>query len=355
MKQVYKLKIDEELRDLLPPLTTEEYKQLEENLIKDGCQSPLFTWNGFIADGHNRYNICQKNQIPFEIITLGFNDKSDVMRWMIDGQLGRRNLEPIQRVQVTEKYRPIFEEKAKANQRASGGAVPQKSAKPIDTRDELAKLAGVSHDTYNKGRTILKSDNEEVKQKVLTGEMSINAGYNEIKPKVDKPKTETIKESVVSEKVEVKSIAKVCKICSIEKPLIDFFGNDDICKECKKSTQYEDSSKSQGGGSFKDIATGQEVEFNKDSVNSESMNEILKEIKTEKIVEDCVNPDHVIEWTKEVCDDFVDQLVNQYFVIQKAIVKMDDVHINNAVEILETVVSKIKGIEIKLNNKKENN
>ena len=40
----------------------------------------------------------------------------------------------------------------------------------------MAKLAGVSHDTYDKGRTILKSDNEEVKQKVLYGDMSINAG-----------------------------------------------------------------------------------------------------------------------------------------------------------------------------------
>ena len=42
----------------------------------------------------------------------------------------------------------------------------------------MAKLAGVSHDTYDKGRTILKSDNEEVKEKVLSGDMSINAGYN---------------------------------------------------------------------------------------------------------------------------------------------------------------------------------
>jgi len=50
------------------------------------------------------------------------------------------------------------------------------------TRDTMAKLAGVSHDTYDKGRKILDSDNEEVKQKVLSGDMSINAGYNVIKP-----------------------------------------------------------------------------------------------------------------------------------------------------------------------------
>ena len=42
----------------------------------------------------------------------------------------------------------------------------------------MAKLAGVSHDIYDKGHKILNSDNEEIKQKVLSGDLSINAGYN---------------------------------------------------------------------------------------------------------------------------------------------------------------------------------
>ena len=108
------------------------------------------------------------------------------MRWMIDGQLGRRNLSPIQRVAVTEKYRPYYEGKAKERQGTRSDLnIVHKSA-PSEfgkTRDAMAKLAGVSHDTYDKGRKILDSDNEEVKQKVLSGDMSINAGYNEIKPK----------------------------------------------------------------------------------------------------------------------------------------------------------------------------
>lgn len=49
---------------------------------------------------------------------------------------------------------------------------------PINVRAKLAETAGVSQDTYSKGKKILDSDNEEVKQKVMSGEMSINAGYN---------------------------------------------------------------------------------------------------------------------------------------------------------------------------------
>jgi hypothetical protein len=88
-----------------------------------------------------------------------------VMRWMIDGQLGRRNLSPIQRVAVTEKYRPVFEEKAKENISLNGGdkkSPLQNSATPIkkiDVRKELAKLAGVGERTYGKATAILNNKN----------------------------------------------------------------------------------------------------------------------------------------------------------------------------------------------------
>lgn len=39
-----------------------------------------------------------------------------VMEWMLDIQLGRRNLSPIQRIAITEKYRPIYEKEARENQ-----------------------------------------------------------------------------------------------------------------------------------------------------------------------------------------------------------------------------------------------
>ena len=84
----------------------------------------------------------------------------------------------------------MYEEKARENLSTStGGFSPQplpKSAKAengdisINTRKELAKIAGVSHDTYHKGVKILNSDNEEVKKQVLSGEKKINTAYNEL-------------------------------------------------------------------------------------------------------------------------------------------------------------------------------
>jgi len=45
----------------------------------------------------------------------------------------------------------------------------------------LAKLAGVSHDTIERVKTIKEKAPEEVLDKVKTGEMSINQAYTAIK------------------------------------------------------------------------------------------------------------------------------------------------------------------------------
>lgn len=101
------------------------------------------------------------------------------MEWMLDIQLGRRNLSPIQRIAVAEKYRPIYERQAFLNKSLNGGdkksesknsTTPIPKENKIDVRAKLAKTAGVSTDTYSKGKKILDSGNEELKNEVLSGE-----------------------------------------------------------------------------------------------------------------------------------------------------------------------------------------
>lgn len=95
--------------------------------------------------------------------------KEEVMEWMLDIQLGRRNLSPIQRIAVAEKYRPIYERQAQQNLKEGGrkGGLAN-SSKPsqnsskasnienkIDVRAKLATVADVSTDTYSKGKKFL--------------------------------------------------------------------------------------------------------------------------------------------------------------------------------------------------------
>src|SRR5262245_54963767 len=72
----YRLSVeDSEFKNLFPPLTDEEYRQLELNIKRDGCQDAIKIWNGWIIDGHNRYRICKQHDIPYKVEELKFADR----------------------------------------------------------------------------------------------------------------------------------------------------------------------------------------------------------------------------------------------------------------------------------------
>ena len=93
------LKIDPEFQSQIPPLTDDEFKQLEENILKEGkLISPLIVWNNTLVDGHNRYAILQKHpEIYFSTMPLRFANREEALAWICKNQLGRRNLTPEQK------------------------------------------------------------------------------------------------------------------------------------------------------------------------------------------------------------------------------------------------------------------
>ena len=102
----------DELRDLIPPLQQEESNQLERNILAEGCREALLIWQTtanildtnstetsavyILVDGHNRYGICLKHKLNFKIHLISFDSLKEVRDYMIDNQLGRRNLIPEQ-------------------------------------------------------------------------------------------------------------------------------------------------------------------------------------------------------------------------------------------------------------------
>ena len=124
-------------------------------------------------------------------------------------------------------------ENNKNEQFSQNSSTTVKSEQKIDVRAKLAETAGVSTDTYSKGKKILDSDNEEVKEKVLSGEMSINAGYNKIRENT-KPKENTSNESTTTPSLTIQKEAQKPKISEETKQ---------ICADLKteKSKEYLDS------------------------------------------------------------------------------------------------------------------
>lgn len=178
--------INKELRDLIPPLSEEEFEQLEKNVVAEGIRDPLVVWrqpdgHDMLIDGHNRFFISAHHAgIPFKTVNMDFADMDEAKRWIILNQFGRRNLSAYDRSVLALKLKPIIAEKAKESQ-GTRTDICQKSDKSIDTKKELAKVAGVSHDTIHKVETIQNSGDKELIRQVRDGETTINRAYMTVK------------------------------------------------------------------------------------------------------------------------------------------------------------------------------
>lgn len=190
------IKTDPEFKALVPPLSSEEYSQLEENLKKETNPDSIIltTWDGTLIDGHHRYEICQKHNISFRTVEKEFADRDDVKIWIIQNQFGRRNINNYQRSRLALVLEGIFQKKAKEQhalkhtEQYKEEIKVQKSAplpevKTDKTREGLAKIAKVSHDTIAKVKKIEAKATEEMKEALEQGTKSINEAYTEVRKK----------------------------------------------------------------------------------------------------------------------------------------------------------------------------
>ena len=172
--------------NIYPEMKEEAYLSLKNDIEKNGYdfKFPIWIYEDEIIDGWNRYKACKElGVIPTYEKFIG--DETQAINFILRTN-NRRDLTTYQRTLLAFEFEEMFREKAKEKQLSSlkkGTSVPQISAKrePIETRNELAKIAKVSHDTISKVKKIQEKAPEEVKQKLATGEVSINAAYKEIK------------------------------------------------------------------------------------------------------------------------------------------------------------------------------
>jgi N6-adenosine-specific RNA methylase IME4 len=216
------LEIKEEFKKLIPPLTAEEFKQLEQNCLDEGIREKIITWNGFIIDGHNRFEIATRWNLEYQTESKRFNDENDVKEWMINNQFGRRNLSNYQRSVLALQLEEVFSAKAKEKEterKTTFHKSEKSNIEPINTIKEISKVANVSHDTIAKVKKIEAVATPEVKAQLSTGEISINQAYQEIKKEEKKEerlqKIELIKESIEKEN---KTLEGVFDVIAIDPP-----------------------------------------------------------------------------------------------------------------------------------------
>jgi protein gp37 len=172
--------IDPEFKSALPPLSKEEYDLLESQIVQDGCRESLITWNNILIDGHNRYEICNKHGFSFETNEMFFDSREDVLIWIYQNQIGKRNLTDYSRVEVALKLKSVISDRAKKNQ-GTRTDISSNLTESIDTRKEVADLAGVSTGNVSKVEYIQSHAPEAAKEQLRIGNVSINKVFEETK------------------------------------------------------------------------------------------------------------------------------------------------------------------------------
>ena len=189
------LKIDPEFQNQIPPLTDDEYKQLEENILKEGkLLSPLIVWNNTLVDGHNRYAILQKHpEIYFSTMPLRFENREEAIAWICRNQLGRRNLTPEQKKFLIGKQYSVEHRKPGGNgnnqytattqeavqeELCQNDTIPPTAAeasirKQIAERNNVSESYVVRSEKFMRGVEIMEQMMPGMQEKILSGQFKV--------------------------------------------------------------------------------------------------------------------------------------------------------------------------------------
>ena len=198
------IQIKDEFKKLIPALTAEEFKQLEANCLDEGIREKIITWNGFIIDGHNRFEIATRWNLEYETESKRFKDENEVKLWMIDNQNGRRNLTDGWKFKLQQIKKEILLLKGKKTQgtRTDILSIVDKKLEPEhNTQKIIAKTLNWSTGKVAMADIVFKKATPELEEKVLNNEVTINQAYQDIK-KEEKKEQQKVKKQEYQERVE---------------------------------------------------------------------------------------------------------------------------------------------------------
>jgi len=97
------LMLIQELQEILPKHSKEEWQAIEESLLNEGfwAHERILTWHGIVIDGCLRYVLCKLHGIPFHPHELSFANLEEAKIWRVRRHLGRRNLSEYLRKKLT--------------------------------------------------------------------------------------------------------------------------------------------------------------------------------------------------------------------------------------------------------------
>jgi hypothetical protein len=175
-------RVDPEFQSLIAPLTPEERRTLELNIVSHGCRDGLVVWSGVLLDGHNRFEICTRLGIRYKTSAIDLPSRESAKLWIEENQIGRRNLSPDQRAAIA--YRILQRRVAiSKKERARKGGLRLVTActtekKPRE-RERTAKQLGISSRQVRFVSEIVKHS-PEMLERIVSGTLTIKKAKQQL-------------------------------------------------------------------------------------------------------------------------------------------------------------------------------
>jgi N6-adenosine-specific RNA methylase IME4 len=165
----------EEIKKALFPLREEELATLEASVLAEGIRDPLVVWprgnKSILVDGHCRYRLAQKHNLPFRVVEKHFANLEEALAWVDQNQLARRNLTDEQRRYLLGR---IYERQKKAHggdRKSSGQFDHLKTAKAVADQIGVGEKTIRRSAEFSRALDAVKQVSPEAAEKILKGEV----------------------------------------------------------------------------------------------------------------------------------------------------------------------------------------
>lgn len=186
-----------EVANLFPMMDDDAFTKICRDIAKNGLIEPIWTYEGKIIDGRNRFKACEATKCPPKF--REWDGKGSLVGFVISLNLNRRHLTTGQKAAIAVQMVPMLAAEAKERQRANGGdrksGEYQKSndikrCQPVDdqaksdrstrTAHIAGNIVGVSGAVVERMKKVT-DEAPELAEEVKQGGMTVNQAYKEIK------------------------------------------------------------------------------------------------------------------------------------------------------------------------------
>jgi ParB-like chromosome segregation protein Spo0J len=213
------------LAEIFPLMQGKDFEELVEDIRANGVREPVWTYQGQILDGRNRFRAAKEagREAPVREFT-----GEDPVAFVISLNLHRRHLNESQRSIIAGKLATLDRGRPAEKTNGPSGSISQEKA---------ADLMNVGQRSVKRARKVIEKGAPEVVQAVERGEVKVSAAaaivdapmeqqaqavakgakaVKELQRSMQRPRARTVKEDLVSATKDVMHFVEVLRVAKIK-------------------------------------------------------------------------------------------------------------------------------------------